>query len=263
VVEAALRQWRARDSREKDGKRGLFVIESFLEGIMKKILATGLLLGVLLSPLAMAGSVGATTLADVVVPGLETLIGDKVFSDWEAAISYNLYAAPFTLADITFVPLETPALNPGFQLTGMPLAVQALGLQDLTLSFTVTATGDQWIKDASLGFVGSVLGGASTLASVQIVENIYASKGGALLAHLVVGESGGVFIEFAEATFVAPLKSIYVVKDISLNGDGASGGAAAVSQVTERFSEIPLPPALLLLAPSLFGIAGLRKRYVR
>jgi len=227
---------------------------------MKKILATGLLLGVLFAPLAMVGSAGATTLADVVVPGLETLIGDKVFYDWEAAISYNAYAAPFALADITFVPLATPAFDPGFQLTGMPLAVQKLGLQDLTLSFTVT--GAYSIKDVSLSFVGGVLGGPDTLASVQIVENVYDKKGGTLLAHLMVGESGGTFIASAVATF-APQTSIYVVKDISLNGDGITGGAAAVSQVTERFSEIPLPPAFLLLAPALFGIAGLRKRYFR
>ena len=227
---------------------------------MKKKFAIGLLLSIFLASFAMVGSAGATplSLADVVTAGSIT-IGDKVFSGWTADSNSAGTASSFTAASITFVPLATPALDPGFELSGMPMSVGANGSQDLTLSYTVAvAPGGALIKDASLSFVGGVLG-VSPYASVQIIENVYTSNGGTLLAQLVVGQSGPTDIVSATANF-APQSSIYVVKDIGVNGDGVAGGSAFVSQLTDRYSEVPVPASLLLFGPGLLGLVGIRKR---
>ena len=145
---------------------------------MKKKFVTGLLFTVFLVSFALLGSAGATTLADVVTAGSIT-IGDKVFSGWTADPNWNFYAAPFGANNITFIPLPLPANDPGFKLSGMPMAVQALGTQDLTLSYTVTVLpGGGYIDDATLSFVGGVLGPPTTLASCRLSKTSIPSPGG-------------------------------------------------------------------------------------
>ena len=80
------------------------------------------------------------------------------------------------------------------------------------------------------------------------------------MAQLNVGQSGTTNITSATATF-APQGIIYVVKDISVNGDGRLGGSAFVSQLTDRYSEVPLPASVLLFGPGLLGLMGIRKRF--
>jgi len=230
---------------------------------------------VVMASFLVAGSAGATTytfnwdastrtgvLTDMLYNPLASVsMGDKVLSDVTMKVSYNAYAAPITASMFTLDTLDTPALNPGFTMAAMPLAVQANGVQDITLSFWVTAPASAPITDATLSFVGGVFPSTNLLASVVITEYLYtsATDPSSLFATLTVGASGASLKTYDTTTF-APLTSIYVVKDISLSGGGLSGGSAQISALTERFSEVPVPSDLMLFASGLIGLMGLRRR---
>ncbi len=227
---------------------------------MKKKFAIGLLLSIFLASFAMVGSAGATpisTLADALAQQPIT-IGDKVFSDWTASINYShVWSASFTTGDVGFTAYATPANNPGFALA-LPMSVQAQGFQDLLITYTVAVLpGYALINDASLAANVSVTG---PTASATVTEDIYTnSTESVLLAQLKVYATGSSLKVFDHATF-APQSSIFVTKDINVQGDGINGNNAAISQVVDRYSEVPVPPSVLLFGPGLLGLFGIRKR---
>jgi len=242
---------------------------------MKNKCALGLLLSVFFACFAMVASAGATTYSFTsteVVAGnpfawqgaldapTAVPMGDKTLSDVTLATTFNYYAAPITPAQFTLTTVGTPALDPGFVLNAVPLSTQALGSQDATLAFVVTAPTTAPIVDVSLSFVGGILPKAASAASATVTEFVYTNSAKTtLLGTLTVGETGLTFIPSAVVNF-APQTSIYVVKDMSVQGDGAPGAAAFISQVTQNFSEVPVPPSVLLFAPGLLGLVGMRKR---
>ncbi len=228
---------------------------------MKKKIVLGALLVVFLVSFAMVGSAGATvisTLADVVSVGSVT-IGDKVFSGWTADVSYNhTWSASFTAGDVGFTAYALPANNPGFALA-LPMSVQAQGFQDLLVTYTVMVLpGKPLINDASLAANVSVTG---PTASATVTENIYTnSTESVLLAQLKVYATGTTLVTYAHA-FFPPQGSIFVTKDINVQGDALNGNAAEISQLVDRYSEVPLPGSILLFAPGLFGLLGFRRRF--
>ncbi len=228
---------------------------------MKKKFAIGLLLSMFLASFAMVGSAGATptpaTLADVIAQQPIT-IGDKVFCDWTASIHYNGSASGFTTGDVGFTAYATPANNPGFQLA-LPMSVGAGGVQDLLLTYTVSVLpGHALINDASLAGNVSISGGPT--ASATVTEDIYKdSTESVLLAQLKIYATGSSLVTYDHETF-APQCSIFVTKDINVQGDGLNGNNASISQLVDRYSEVPVPPSALLLAPGLLGLFGIRKR---
>jgi len=234
---------------------------------MKKKFAIGLLLGVFLTSFAMVGSAGATTITMDSFVGSTLLMGDKVLVGIAASVGYVGTATPIALSNFTLTTFPIPANNPGFTMTSMPLAVEALGSQDLTMSFvvaTLPASG-MLIDDVSVSMVGGVVGPRPTLASATIEESVYTANptlGGTLLGSMSIGATGTSSILSGSISF-APVSSIFVIKNISVNGDGTNGGAANISQVTQQFSQVPvpIPGSLLFFAPGLLGLLGLRKRF--
>jgi len=214
---------------------------------MKNKCALGLLLSVFFACFAMVASAGATTYS---FTSTEVVAGNPFA--WQGALDAPT-AVPMgdkTLSDVT---LATT-------LNAVPLSTQALGSQDATLAFVVTAPTTAPIVDVSLSFVGGILPKAASAASATVTEFVYTNSAKTtLLGTLTVGETGLTFIPSAVVNF-APQTSIYVVKDMSVQGDGAPGAAAFISQVTQNFSEVPVPPSVLLFAPGLLGLVGMRKR---
>jgi len=246
---------------------------------MKKKFAIGLLLGIFLVSFALVGSAraialgggGGTTITMDSFVGTTLLMGDKVLGGIAASVGYVGTATPITLSNFTLTTFPTPANNPGFIMTSMPLAVVALGSQDLTMSFVVATlpTSGMLIDDVSVSMVGGVIpgvtGGPPTLASATIEENVYTANpilGGTLLGSISIGATGTSSVLSGSISF-APVSSIFVIKDISVNGDGINGGAANISQVIQQFSQVPVPvpPSVLFFAPGLLGLVGLRKRF--
>ena len=61
-------------------------------------------------------------------------------------------------------------------------------------------------------------------------------------------------------TFTGPLSTVYVSKDIQVNGGTSQQGSAAISAVYQTFSQVPEPATLALLALGFGGMTVLRRR---
>jgi len=233
---------------------------------MKKKFAVGLVLSIFLASFGLAGSAGATLLPTTITLDQFTTtpvqMGDKVLTGISASIKDTGTATLLTLGNFTLTTFSVP-YNPGFIITG-GMSVSAYGEQDLKLSFTVTVDpGGAPINDVSLGFVGGVYPSSNPEAAATIVENVWTKNpilGGSYLGSIVVGATGYSYTPAGSLTF-APRQSIFVTKDISVNGDNMAGGTAFISEITQQFSEVPVPPSLLLFSPGLLGLVGLRKRF--
>lgn len=224
---------------------------------MKKKFAIGLLLSVLLASFAMVGSAGAVSysLDQLVALGSTGItVGDKTFYNFNY-VPVGSVAIPAT--GITVVPMTTPALEPGLQFDS-GWTVGPNQILDSQISFYVTAPASTPIDDVILQFNGAARNGGSA----SVVETVYANgPTGTVLANLYVNADGTTTLQ-QTATFAQPYTTLYIVKDISVNGGPAGGGgSAATSFVINQFSEVPIPGSLLLFAPGLLGLVGIRKRF--
>jgi hypothetical protein len=91
---------------------------------------------------------------------------------------------------------------------------------------------------------------------VAVAENLF--LGNTLLGSILLHSDGGTTYS-ASVNFDPTMGTIHVTKDISVNGNNLPGGFATVSGVTNQFSEVPLPPSVLLLGSSLLGLVGFRR----
>ena len=233
---------------------------------MKKKFVIGLLLSIFLASFGLVGSAGATAVSSTITlntfVGSTLLMGDKALAGVSAVITDTGTATLIGLGDFSLTTFSQPN-NPGFIITA-PMQVEAFGEQDLKLSFVVTVLpGGAPITDVSLNFVGGVFPTSNPEAAASIVETVWTKNpilGGAFLGYISIGANGTSYTPFGSVSF-APQKSIFVTKDISVNGDASYGGSAFISEITQQFSEVPVPPSLLLFAPGLLGLVGLRKRF--
>ena len=102
-------------------------------------------------------------------------------------------------------------------------------------------------------------GAARNGGSASVVETVYANgPKGPVVANLYVNGDATTTLTDT-VTFSQTYTTLYIIKDIAVNGGPA--GSAAISFAVNRFSEVPLPSALLLFAPGVLGLVGLRKRF--
>jgi hypothetical protein len=194
---------------------------------------------------AFAMSAQATsTLADYIALGSTGVtIDDKLFFDFSYSGSGFGGAVAIPADGITVTPLTDP-LNPGI-LFNAPWSVGPGQALDSLIQFKVQVLpGGNPIKDVSAEMVafGTSPDGIITVAETTTFGN--------LLLH-----SNGGTVSSAEITFSPTMGVINVAKDISVNGNS---GIAALSGVTNRFSEVPVPPAVLLFGTGLLGLVGFR-----
>jgi hypothetical protein len=159
---------------------------------------------------------------------------------------------PIPASEIMVTPLNEP-LNPGLQFNAA-WSVQPHKSLDSYITFSVQPLeGGAPISDisASMAGFGTYLDGAITVAeNTTNGQNLY-------LFYSINGSR-----TFDHVTFDPVTGVIGVAKDIALNGNG---GSATVSMVSNNFSQsqVPVPPSVLLLAPGLLGLIGLRKRFIK
>jgi hypothetical protein len=168
-------------------------------------------------------------------------IDDKLF------YNFSFASSGLDAADVAVIPLNDP-FNPGIQFTA---------------AWTV-ADGD--VLDSAIGYSVQVLPGGNAIIDVSAEIQGFGILGDGVVAvaettsvgNLLLNVNGGT-TAFAEITFPPTLGPIDVLKDISVNAP-EQGDFATVSVVINRFSEVPVPPAVWLFGSGLLGLAGLRFR---
>jgi hypothetical protein len=168
-------------------------------------------------------------------------VGSLTFSDFDVLVTGDVPA------DLSGYPVQL--LADGFRLTGIPCLT--LGEQATVLvSFVVeSALG---IDGASL-FAPLVAVGAGAAA---LVSDSLLDEGGDPLATLLALNAFGDPADLSDAASFGPVPKLQVVKVISLT----SGVVAAAPHVDQRFSVVPEPLTLAMLASGLSGLAMAGRR---
>jgi hypothetical protein len=179
------------------------------------------------------------------------VIDDKTFWDFTYSSSASGGAVAIPASGITVNEITT-ALNPGLQFNASWAAASGQTMDSLIGFKVQTNPGGGAINDSSATMVG-----AATAAGLATVVETLTLEPSTLLGSILLHADGTPVLS-GTANFAATLGIIDVEKDIGVNG---SIGTAAISSVTDQFSEvpIPIPPTALLLGSGLVGLLGLRR----
>jgi hypothetical protein len=163
-------------------------------------------------------------------------VGSLTFSDFDVLVSGDVPA------DLSAYPVQL--LADGFRLTGIPCLTFG---EEGTVLVSYVVESALGIDGASL-FAPLVAAGAGAAA---LVSDSLLDEGGDPLAALLALRAFGEPPDLADAASFAAVTKLQVVKVISLT----SGIVAAAPHVDQRFSVVPEPLTLAMLASGLIGLA--------
>jgi hypothetical protein len=234
-------------------------------------------IGLVAAPVLLLGSmtVQAVPILDL-FDGASIVVEDKTFSDWQLIgnVVRNGFNDPIASADasvIEVVALEGDPLNPGLsyfgngewfvEFDGDPVTSRVS--QSFSFSFTVsTNDGSSSIKDNSLELPETGFAINDDSAEIVISE-IVDTLGGSLLGTKEVFVETGftpVSTLFDRIDFT-PQSAIRVTNNIFFQID--AGGNLQLDTFEQRFSQVPEPSIITLLAVGLAGMGFARRRMNR
>ena len=219
---------------------------------MRKHVAMDLLLTVFLVSFALIGSAEATTLADLInTPG--ATIDSGTFTNFGCSSDIGASA-------ISVIPVNTPLVGPGLAFVNSSPVYSFIPNVQTSFSVNIPASVPMAINNVLLGFSAEI----GSNGSATVIERVYTdSTETTKLATLTVTVTQSGTFQTMSGLLPSYYKSLYVVDDITMNaGDSLSGGVSGMHYLENQFSDppVPLPPALLLFAPGLVGLMGIRKR---
>jgi hypothetical protein len=225
------------------------------------VLLTVIIVAVALS----AGRVGATvittgcvnpdscTMAELLAGGTIT-VDDKLFRDWTLELSLGA-----DLDLITVSGLDDQPFNPGLQFSGNDgLTVVGAGEIDLAWNFTVDVLRPhRKIHDNELALVAF---GFSGEGGRILIRDSKFSRRLLFLGETQV-EADNLFQQFDlfDSVVFAPQTRLIVEKEIRIEGDFLDE-TVVLDTFVDRFSQIPAPATLVLVALGLVGLGVMRRR---
>ncbi len=227
--------------------------------VLRILACTLLIVGAFFSSAVQAQDL---TLLDL-FQGATITADDKVFSNWKLDDFDLGPTAAGSLDGIFVTPLEDDPLNPGIKFN-IPNSLNS-GNSFIVLEFSFdvqTSSGEPLIKDNSLWLNGFTFVSGSTSGVINIRESISDASGAPLgfkFVQAMVGDvanSGGPD-HFDSAEF-PPQSFVHVFKQIELVGEGA-----LLTMFEQRFSQVPEPGNIALLAIGLIGVAYSCRRHGR
>lgn len=217
---------------------------------------------VLMTGVAFAGICPTTTYDNYLGSGFSCGIDDKTFSNFQYSGTSNPPGFGLPAGSIAVTPITTMN-NPGFQFSGGWFASTSSGIleQDSLIQYTVNVNqGGAPITDLSLS-----IGGASWTGTGSVLVNetaclgaMFPSCSGGQVITLSVFDSSVGSQLFDSASFKG-VTEVDLEKDITVQA--GTNGSAAVSLVTNQFSETtPEPASLVLFGTGVLGLGALLRR---
>jgi len=225
----------------------------------------------LLGVLAAAAPSGATSAAPCVtasystylVPGFSCTVADQTYSSFSfGPVTVDGSGMALTAADITAAP-EMTSHGPGLLFSSSVIAVTQLTpiaqdtSIDVPLGFTVTATA-ALLDDAALDVVGTV-SGSGTATVTETVSTLPPAP----IPPMQVGFGGAPPPPLSTVIDFGPVPVVDVSTNIFVQVPPETIGSAAVTSITQEFSEVPVvvpEPASLGLLGAALAFLGLFTR---
>jgi hypothetical protein len=216
---------------------------------------------ILMTGVGFAGICPTTTYDNYLGSGFSCGINDQTYSNFQYSGTSNPPGYGMPAGGIAVTPI-TASGNPGFQFGAGWLASTSSGILEQTSTIQYTANSASPITDLSLS-----IGGASFTGTGAVIVNETACLGamlpscsGGQVITLSVYDSNVGSQLFDSASF-AGVKEVDIAEGIQLQA--GTGGQAALSTVTNQFSETtPEPTSLVLFGSGVLGLgAFLRRRF--
>lgn len=198
------------------------------------------------------------TLSELVAGG-SIVIDDKRCDDWSIRYDDSTTAANPNLIKVT--PLDDQILNPGLQFDANgEFSVVGFDAIDIALGFRVsTLDGSARIKDNSLEINAFAFGANNLGGFIQIFEDVLDANGDLIGEKFVTADNfPPPLLDLFDSAQFSPQPEIFAQKSIFLSGDDL-GDTVSLDRFTQRFSQVPEPPALFLVGMGSAGL-GLSKQ---
>ena len=193
-------------------------------------------------------------------------VGDKLFMDFAVTTSATQGTVAPGADAITVTGVQITGdyglrFNGGWSAGGQEIA-------DSTIRFSVTATRPGWyIKDNALWIAAFGVSGTGEGGIVSVSENVYAEDPYTLppnvnppIANKYVYYRTDADMELYDGKDFAPLKKVWVLKDVVANGGDLVTGSAHLSEFWQTFSQIPEPATVSLVLLGGLGLIARRRR---